>query len=520
MDELKHMGVTVELKCGVKFVAATLRFPLDPSCITPESVLSLLGCIRILLQESQHALPEDFMKRISRNWLKSHAGYRSPQKCLLFDCNVHLKQTDGPFIDEEFFGSNITSYREELKAIGVTVDVQNGCSLIASHLELHSEYSTIVRIYNYLSKCGWKPDSEAGKRIWIPNGNENGEWVKPEACVLHDKDDLFSLKLNVLEKHYDKKLLPFFSYALDAKSNPSIDDYCELWREWETCVKKLSDAECCKFWGFIVQHWNLKTEKKLAQSLMKLPAGSGSEGVFLVDKHDVFIADDLQLKHLFQQFSHHPIFVWYPQLSLPSLSRSDLVEIYRKIGVRSISESVQKDELSVLDGVEFTQVDGRKVFIGKELVKLILGFLAGPTIKMEARKRHEAVQGLLNLTVYETVEPVSVSYQLSLSTGEIINKKANRMMRWERGSSEFFTQKMEWSSGHKNIIQYATYYSEAISVGVLCDEIDHVCALSELIKLAFVLKFDEEALAFLMATKNLQIFQEDKDFLNAAFLSE
>ncbi|KAJ7945657.1 ATP/DNA-binding protein [Quillaja saponaria] len=232
MDELKHMGVTVELKCGVKFVDATLRFPLDPSCITIEYVLSMLGCIRISLQENKHALPEDLVRRISRDWLKTHAGYSQ--------------------------------------------------------------------------------DSEAGKRIWIPNGNENGEWVKPEACVLHDKDDLFSLKLNVLEKHYDKKLLPFFSYALDAKSNPSIDDYCELWREWGTCVEKLSDAECCKFWGFIVQHWNPKTEKKLAQSLMKLPAGSGSEGVFLVDKHDVFIADDLQLKHLFQQFSHHPYICLVP----------------------------------------------------------------------------------------------------------------------------------------------------------------------------------------------------------------
>ncbi|PNX64324.1 sacsin, partial [Trifolium pratense] len=62
---------------------------------------------------------------------------------------------------------------------------------------------------------------------------------------------------------------------------------------------------------------------------------------------------------------------------------------------------------------------------------------------MEPEKRHEAVQGLLNLSFLETLEPVSVSYRLSLSSGCIITKKYDKMVRWEKQSSKFFIQKMD-----------------------------------------------------------------------------
>ncbi|KAK7846612.1 hypothetical protein CFP56_007694 [Quercus suber] len=49
---------------------------------------------------------------------------------------------------------------------------------------------------------------------------------------------------------------------------------------------------------------------------------------------------------------------------------------------------------------------------------------------------------------------------------------------------------------------------------------DHVGALSELIKLAFMLEFNEEAVIFLMKSKNLQIIKKDKKFLASAFPSD
>ncbi|KAM2075719.1 hypothetical protein ACFX1T_038557 [Malus domestica] len=460
-----------------------------------------------------YSFPDAFRKKVSQPWLKTYAGYRPPSKCLLFDYKFDgfLKKTDGPFIDEEFYGSKITTYRKELSAIGVIVEVEQGCPLIASHLDFHNELSTFVRVYKYLNEFKWKPDCEAYKRIWIPNGNQNGEWASPDQCVINDKDGLFGLQLTVLETYFEHNLLVFFSYAFGVKSHPSIEDYCKLWKVWESSKIRLSHAQCCKFWGYIAKSWNSKTEKVLTEALVKLPVNSADE-ILLLNKSDVFLANDLLLKDLFEQFSHHPLFVWYPQPSLPALPRATLLEIYKNIGVCTISESVQKEELP-LEIVFGQKVIPRDGLIWKPLLKLILGFLADPAFKMEAERRHEAVQGLLNLTIVETIEPINVSYNLPLSSGEVLNVRASRKIRWDKEKSTFFTQKMDRSGGQKSVIEFATYFSEVISTGVLWENTDHIPALSELIKLAFVLDFDEEAVEFYMKSKNLRIFVEDEEFL-------
>ncbi|XWS47769.1 hypothetical protein CRYUN_Cryun13aG0013500 [Craigia yunnanensis] len=517
-NELNSIGVVVEFKSGVKFVPSCLYFPRSTHSIAPTNAISLLKCLRILLEDKNYTFSEAFLRKVSEKWLKTSVGYMSPGNSLLFDRRSDLKPTDGPFIDEGFYGSEIRMYKKELNSIGVTVDVEKGSALLASHLYSHSDFATIIRIYKLLARVEWVPDSEATRKIWIPDGNENGRWVNPDVCVLHDKDGLFGLQLNVLEKHYKNKVpLQFFSGAFCVKSNPSLDDYCKLWKGWEASGHQLSHDECCAFWRFVMQHKSSKKEQILSESLVKVPVDSGSDGIMLFDKHDVFIADDLQLKDLFVQSSSRPLFVWYPQPSLPFLPRTMLSELYIKIGVRMISETVQKKELSLTNGLEIKQVNFRDFIIGKELVRLILGFLAGSSIKMEADKRHEAVQCLLNLTVVETLEPVAVAYTLLLSSGETQEVRATRAVRWDKESSKIFIQKMDKSAGKKNILEYATYFSETIVEGVLWEKEDQISSLSELIKLAFILKFNEEAVGFLMKSKNLQVFVEDEEFLSAAF---
>ncbi|VVA21672.1 PREDICTED: LOW QUALITY PROTEIN [Prunus dulcis] len=519
-EELKSLGVVVEFKDGVKFVPSGLQLPKNLSRISRGNALALLECIRILLQEKDYSFPDAFMKEVSQAWLKTGAGYRLPTQCLLFDSKFgeYLKQTDGPFIDVEFYGCKIATYRQELSAIGVTVEAAEGCPLIASQLYLHDEFSTFVRVYNYLSEFKWEPDSEADRWIWIPKGDQNGDWVNADACVVYDKDDLFGSQLTVLKNYFEHNLLVFFSRAYRVKSRPSIDDYCELWKAWETSETGLSQDQCCKFWRYVSKNWNAKTEKALPEALVKVPVNSGSDEIVLLNKCDVFLPDDLQLKDLFEQSSPDPVFVWYPQPSLPDLPRTTLLEMYRKIGVRTISESVQKEELSLENSVD-QQVIPTEKLIGKVLLRLILGFLACPPIEMEAGTRRKAVQGLLSLTVVETTEPITVNYNLPLSSGEILNVRASRKIRWDREMSKFFTQKIDRSGGHKSIVEFATYFSEVISDGVLWEYTDHIPALSELIKLAFVLEFNEEAVDFFMKSKNLQIFIEDEEFLNSAFPS-
>ncbi|KAJ9140122.1 hypothetical protein P3X46_030804 [Hevea brasiliensis] len=522
-NELKGMGVVVELKHGLKFVVAGLRFPQNPRCITPKNVLSLLECIRLLLQQG-HSFADDFLQKASQKWIKTQAGYRAPDKCCLFgsEWGLYVKQTDGPFIDEEFYGFDIQSYKKELSIVGVIVDSEKGCSLLANHLASHSEFAAIVRIYDFLSVYQWKSEDEATGTIWVPLGSQDelakGKWADPRECVLYDKDNLFGLQLNVLEKYYDPKLLSFFSRAFDVKSSPSLDDYCKLWKAWERTRSKLTHAECCAFWRWVVKHRNSKMEDTLADELVKLPVVSGSGEILLFDKRGVFIADDLLLKDLFEKISPRPIFVWYPQPSLPSLPQSKLLDLYRAIGVRTISESVQMKELS-LEDVELKQANPSDILIGKGLVRLILGFLADPSFNMEARRRHEAVQCLFNLTVLETLEPINVSYSLSLYSGEIVNAEVSRKLRWDRESSKLFAQKKDRAGGQKSLIEYATYFSKVIAEGVLWEKEDQICALSELIKLAFLLNFDEAAVQYLMKSKNLQIFMEDEAFLSAAFPS-
>ncbi|GFZ03929.1 ATP/DNA binding protein [Actinidia rufa] len=475
--ELKRIGVVIAFKAGYRLVSDRLYLPQDPGSITTASVYSLLEHIRNLQQQNE-PLPESFLKKIAKKWLKTHAGYKSPDKCLLFDSNWNsfLHQEDGPFIDEEFYGSKITSYSKELDSIGVTVEVRNGCPLLASFLDFHSKFITIVRIYNYLCEFKWEPDGGDTRKIWIPNGSDDGEWVIPEECVLYDKNDLFGMQLNVLAIHYDQKLLIFFFNALGVRRTPSVDDYCQLWKEWENTGQPLSSAACCAFWEYIIKNWSLKTEKTMAEHLLKLPVcSSGSDGISMFDRHDVFIADDLQLKDLFENSFSRPLFVWYPQPSLPSLPRGKLFEIYSKIGVRTISESMQKEEVSITDGVK--NVIPRKNLIGKGLVRLILGFLADLSLEMEAEKRHEAVRCLLDLTVLETLEPITIGYSLSLSSGEILKEEARRMFRWERESKKIF-------------------YTEDGPVSWT------------------------QKCRFLMKSKNLQLFSEDEKFLSSAFPSD
>ncbi|KAJ0077148.1 hypothetical protein Patl1_36513 [Pistacia atlantica] len=518
-EELKRMGVIVKLKKGLKFVADGLSIFVNPSNLTPANVLALLKCIR-MSKKKKNSLPTSFYKKVSQIWLKTYdaGGYYSPNRCYLFNSmwELYLNRRDAPFIDEEFYGSEIKSYHEELREIGVMDDVENVCSLLADNLDCRSDFATIVRIYKFLGEMKWEANSEAAKRIWIPDGSENGQWVNPEECVLHDKDGLFSSQLNVLDKHYERELLSFFTSAFRVKSNPSVDDYCKLWKCWEGSGQQLSKDECCAFWRFVVD-WSTKEQKLLADSLVKVPVDSGSDRILLLNKQDVFIPDDLQLKDSFEQ-SSRSLFVWYPQSSSPSLPRTQLLEIYWNLGVRKISEYVQREELSLEDGVELEQVNPSDVSIGRGLVKLILGFLAD--LKLEGEKRHEAVKCLLNLTALKTPEPITVRYSLSLSSGEIVDARESRMIRWDKESSKFFTQAVDRCCGHKLRLEYATYFSKIVSEGVLWDREEHISALSELIKCAFLVEFDEEAVGFLMKSKNLQIYEEDEKFLAAEFPSD
>ncbi|KAI3688637.1 hypothetical protein L2E82_46363 [Cichorium intybus] len=518
--ELKGLGVVTDFKDGAKFVVDGLVLPQDSSSLTPANVYALLDTVN-KLKESGTGFPDKFLEKLSqKNWLKTHFGYRRPYECLLYDSaqDSLLKRSDGPFLDEGFYGSLIGSYKNELSILGVITDTNVECQLLAGYLECHSNFETIGRIYNYLSTFKWEPVHEGNKRIWVPKGIHKGEWVMPQDCVLHDKSNLFGEQLYVLENFkYEKKILDLFANTLNVKVHPSVEDYCKLWKIWESSGHQITHKECCAFWEFVAQNWNPRTEVAFKNNLLKLPVSDcNSDGIFLSDKHDVFIGDDLFLTDLFQSCSR-PIFVWFPQPSLKCLTRAKLADIYTKLGVRTLSESAQKN-ISDVDHAGFKPVNSRKI-LKKGLFKLILAFLADPNLKIEPNKRHEAVSRVLAIEAFDTPTKMTVRYSLSLSSGEVVDVEPRRMIRWDKHHSKLFMQKMKRSSGHKNVMEYAFHFAEEIAEGVLWENEELVPDLSELIRLGYLVEFEEEEVEFLMKMKNLQIFVEDQVYLSSTFSS-
>ena len=72
-----------------------------------------------------------------------------------------------------------------------------------------------------------------------------------------------------------------------------------------------------------------------------------------------------------------------------------------------------------------------------------------------------------------------------------------------------FCQKMDKSGGQKSVIEFATYFCQAISESVLWDS-------TELIKVAALVDFNVEAVDFLMKSNNLHIFMENEEFVRTA----
>ncbi|RHN50176.1 hypothetical protein MtrunA17_Chr6g0454611 [Medicago truncatula] len=488
--ELKLLGVIVDFNGNYQVVIEHLKLPSNLASLTAEAILLIMECIK------HSNVPIEVLNLLrGTSFLKTNIGFKTPSECFLYDpvwgcilevfsiTNLLLNPTDGPFIDENWYGPKIASFQKELNAIGVIGEVEKGCSLLASHLDSLSDHDNIVKIYMYLFEQNWKPKEKSAKKIWVLDGINGGKWVDSEECIIHDPAKLFAgSKFYFLEDIYDSNILEFFNAILKVKNKPSLDDYVDLWNDWGSSVKQLSHDECCRFWKSISKLLSSKHETKLAESFIKLPATSRNDNIFLLDKEDAFIPDNLHMMKLFE---------------------------------REILFLLCKEATSLQHDVKLKNVDPNNIFNLQGLAKLILGFLACSSLEMEPKKRHEAVQNFLNLSFHETKEPINVSYSLSLSSGKIITKKANKRVRWESQSCKFIIQKMDGAPDE--ILKYATYFSEAISEGVLRENHDHVPALTDLITTGFFLKFKNEEIDFLMESKNLQIEHEDEEFLSSAF---
>ncbi|GLJ45921.1 hypothetical protein SUGI_0966850 [Cryptomeria japonica] len=344
-------------------------------------------------------------------------------------------------------------------------------------------------------------------------------------CVVHDDNGLFSGRLQILERYYEDTLLPFFSSNLGVSLHPRIEDYCNLWLDWIRSNHVVTECECCSVWRNIVKHWTQSPSAikgKLGKQGLKFPAHTSGGDIQLCSPNETFIPDDLLLKELFRKVSTEIKYAWHPNPSDPEIPLDFLFSIYESLGARKISQAVEKKEVSVSSGISLCKLQAGESLFGKGLYIIILGYLADPSFKLSADKRHQIVRALLESSAYEAAQSFGVMYTLTITTEddktEHIKVAAHSPVRWERDSKRILVQKSDpQSHDQKAKVSMATEFAEVVSKGLLSEHPELVAGLCEMVKFGCILGFDTDVVNYMLQYKNLQIFKEDESFLSKFF---
>ncbi|XP_068313767.1 uncharacterized protein [Pyrus communis] len=509
-DELQMLGVISDFEQGAPLVAKGLHSPIDAELLTADGILSLLDCIKYLMLWSldDPQLGEFLMTVGKSRWLKTMNGYNTPEDCILFDRSWEsiLNRSDAPIIDETFYGTNISVYKDQLRVYW------------------REDTAAITRVYSFLNKFRWRPKviDKCNSQLWIPNQKSTGLWAKSQDCVLHDTKNLFSSCLFSLDKFYNKELLPLFSSAYGVALNPSFSHYLQLWSTWALRGNsQVTVVECSSFWEYVAANWNQQLRDTLKQKLTKVPATmSRLEKIHLIRREEVFIADDLRLKKIFSGCDKVPLFLWFPKsYSLSYIYPGRLQAIYESLGVRKISDSVKCKVNSIESLEHWEKIDARNGLIGRGLVKIILAFLAGPEVNMSLYNRHEAANSVIMLSVYKSDKQIQVCYQLMPSAATTVEVKKQKLVLWEKDSQRLLIYKSGYE-GRRNNIEFVTSFAIELAQELLAAAKPTAAdKLSKLIQMGFMFDFSEGEVDFLLMNENLELFVEDEQFLDAAFIT-
>jgi hypothetical protein len=96
------------------------------------------------------------------------------------------------------------------------------------------------------------------------------------------------------------------------------------------------------------------------------------------------------------------------------------------------------------------------------LLKILLGFLAGPHIKMSLRERHEVVLVVQNLRVCVSDELVIVDHRLIFLSFKEYFAKGKRVVFFDKAAQTVFMHRGTFEKRHTSI-EFVTYFARAIS---------------------------------------------------------
>jgi hypothetical protein len=93
-------------------------------------------------------------------------------------------------------------------------------------LNYDPNFLKLIKLMSEAEACRREAYARAKLDLDTTMGENSGHWVCPADCVLHDSNGLFSTRLSVLDKFYERDSLRFFSTVLGVRHNPRVLDHC------------------------------------------------------------------------------------------------------------------------------------------------------------------------------------------------------------------------------------------------------------------------------------------------------
>lgn len=194
-EELKSLVVVVDFLGVFQLIVDHLKSPSQLTCLRIDAFLLILKCLSERGPKLADILVNSFK---SVKCVKTNLGYRPPSECYLSDHSwVSILQvfTDFPLVDCEFYGSQIFSYKWELKKMGVVVDFEEAVKAFSKKFREHVVTSSLTKESAILFLSSFK---QLKVRKEFPSGLEKlicelnwlrtrlGDHRSPENCILYD----------------------------------------------------------------------------------------------------------------------------------------------------------------------------------------------------------------------------------------------------------------------------------------------------------------------------------------------
>ncbi|KAH7286603.1 hypothetical protein KP509_32G014600 [Ceratopteris richardii] len=478
----------------------TLRSHLGLSGEELTSLIAWLQDVRYIPGNLKKSLRES-------EWVKTvEHGTRKPSACFIDlgrwkEWKGLLLPRDVPFVDTQFF-CDLRPFESIVENLGMVT-------------LLHSEVQndTAKRWYAFLRSAMWMGWRNTTKPvIWIPNQSTSRTWRRIDECVIHDRKGLFHGTLCVLDLYYrNEEILSFFKDNVGVAETPNAGMHRLLWINWSKREIRITEEECQNIWSVIAEGWDFlkqkrSTEVKAFYSKCRIPCTSfstGSEQIMLARPSEILLSDDLVLTEAFQKAFPSLKFAWYPRNADASAWADQLVQCYKDLGVKQISDIVSVESSKGL--AIYFETGG----IGRGVYRAILGYLTGTLCNVPYQTRKRMVRQLQNVKVYFTKDVDKVSYKLCVG-GKVYSVDRNTNVRWEKTERTMYVTMRSFCNKARVAYELTSELAKGMVGG---ERAELVNGLRDWLLMSLAVHFEDDAVQDLLRAYNMRLTLEDEALL-------